>query len=225
MFCKKKEILMLQEQRSHKESQVLRERIRALFQRGTEAAHPNILLWQAFDELATALKALERAEARADACEEQRLIDMQALSVSTEHYRALFEDAPAGYMITSLDGTIREVNHPAAALLHAVEHQLIGRALTFFLPNGARRDFQRHIRLLRNAERVQSWQQCFKTWDQQAIEVMVNVRMARGKSGQPQALNWLLYALPEDPLPLDCCITLNEPHASVRVISLNDGQR
>lgn len=213
---------MSQEQRHAQQSRIIRERVRGLFQRGKEAAQANPVLRQAFEELAIALEALERVEAHARACEEQRLYEVETLEALNCHYRELFQQAPAGYLITSLEGTIRETNTTAAMLLHTPEQRLIGRSLTFFLPYGERRAFQYTLTQLQNAVHAQSWQQCFQTWDNLSVQVMVYVAMARGKSGQPQALRWLLYELPAGAQSMGLRISIaHEDHAKTPPTTLD----
>ncbi len=205
---------MSQEQRIHKQSHIIHERVRKLFQSSREAIQTNILLRQAFEELTIALEALERVEAHAEACEEQRLHDTETLEALNSHYQELFQHAPAGYLITSLEGTIREANTTAAMLLHTTEQRLIGRSLTFFMPHGERRAFQYNLTQLRNTADVQSWQQSLQTWDNLPIQVMVHVSTAWGKSSQPQALRWLLYELPAGAQSLGLSISMaREDHA------------
>src|SRR5215216_5714823 len=138
---------MTQQQRINEQpptrSLAMRERIRALYQQGNRMAQQDDILSTAFEELTLALEQLQAAEEKLRQ-QPERWQDIRAeLEMEAQRYQDLFDHAPAAYLVTSLDGTIRQANVAAATLLESSARALVGRALSFFVPEGQRRLFRK----------------------------------------------------------------------------------
>jgi len=74
-------------------------------------------------------------------------------SLAYDHYRALFEFAPDGYLATDGEGKIQEANRIAGALLRIDQRALAGRSLSRFIWPGDRREFRARLTALRRSGR------------------------------------------------------------------------
>ena len=136
----------------------LRQRVQSLYQQGGSNAQSDAVLSQAFDELAHALEELQAADQALRQQRDEWLIKQAELKLENQRYKDLFEHAPVGYIVTSIDGAIRQANSAALALLETSDRAIVGRSLAFFVPDGQRRAFREKIGALLQATAPQEWE-------------------------------------------------------------------
>jgi PAS domain S-box-containing protein len=177
--------------------QILRQRVQSLYQQGGTHAQADPVLNQAFEELAYALEDLQTAD---QALHQQRAewLNKQAeLELECQRYKDLFDHAPCGYLVTSVDGAIRQANQAALALLETSDRTIVGRSLAFFVPEGQRRAFREKIADLLQAVAPQEWVLGMSSWEGAALNARLTASVLRGASGRPLALYWLISAADE----------------------------
>jgi PAS domain S-box-containing protein len=173
--------------------QLMRQRVQTLYQQGGTLSQQNDMLAAAFEELELALEQLQIAEAHQRRKDEEWLNERAALEIESQSFQYLFDNAPAGYLVTSLDGTIRKANPIAAKLLECSERNLIGRSIALFVPEGQRREFRAQIAQLSEANRIQDKELTMQSWEHTSFEAGLTVAAIRGKTGgRPIALHWLM---------------------------------
>jgi PAS domain S-box-containing protein len=173
--------------------QLMRQRVQTLYQQGGMVSQQNDLLAAAFEELELALEQLQIAEAHQRRKYEEWLNDRAALEMASQSYQHLFDNAPAGYLVTSLDGTIRKANSLAAKLLECSERNLIGRSIALFVPEGQRREFRTQIAQVSESDSIQERELTIQSWERTSFEACLTVLAVRGKTGgRPVALHWLV---------------------------------
>lgn len=172
----------------------MRERVSSLFRNAQYGASPD-LLTQAFDELQLALEELQAAEEALRSQSQQQLNTHENLDTERRYYCDLFEQAPVAYLITSTEGTIRQANRPATALLRTQARQLIGRSLALFVPEGSRRVFRARLGQLCQSEGPHEWYTQIQPWEGEQRDVLLLVGAAFDSSGRPAALRWLVHEL------------------------------
>jgi PAS domain S-box-containing protein len=171
--------------------ELIRERVRALYQRGNAADPAGDVLERAFEELEVALEALQGAELRLQMRDTERQAERAELEQARQHYYDLFANAPAAYLITSLDGTIRQANFAAETLLRATEKNLVGRSLANFVPDGQRRPFRIALATLHGAHEPKVWQHRLQAHGGEAFDAILCAAVVRAPSGRPQGLRWM----------------------------------
>ncbi|MEW6353375.1 MAG: EAL domain-containing protein [Pseudomonadota bacterium] len=123
----------------------------------------------------------------------QRLLELER-----RRYRELFEFAPDGYLVTDMDGAVREVNQAAAQLLNVAQTSLPGMSLINFIAREERRAFRDRLMRLRYVERmthewvVQIWPHDAAPWDAE-----LTVGVMRDDYDRPVALRWMLRDVTE----------------------------
>ena len=170
----------------------LRARVQLLYRQAGALQQPDRLLGSAFEELTLALEELHSAE-REHARQQNTWLDEQvALRAEIQRYQELFLHAPIGYIITSTDGTVRQVNVAGAALLGGNEKSLVGRSLSMFVPEGQRRPFRADIAALTQAQQTAEWQLRLQRLDGESFDAEMLVTPACSGAGRVVALRWLV---------------------------------
>jgi PAS domain S-box-containing protein len=133
---------------AHSRAASLQERAREL------PAQQEGLLVEALAELSTTLEELRVAEAELRQQNEALLRGYEEVEAERRRYQELFDFTPEAYLVTDLEGTIREVNRAAAQQLEVARPRLVGKPLLLFVAEEERRAF--HGALTRLLERAQS---------------------------------------------------------------------
>src|SRR5206468_390401 len=139
-----------------------------------------------------ALEELRKADDALHNQHEVWLNNRVALETERQRYQDLFDHAPAGYLVTSLDGTIRQTNRAAVALLQSTERSLIGRPLALFIPEGQRRAVRANIAQIPQTAGAQEWELSIQPWQGPVFDASLTVSVLRAGTGRPVALYWLL---------------------------------
>lgn len=190
--------------RSIQRLEIMRQRVQMLYRQGGNPTNHDPILAAAFEELAAAMEELRVLDEDRRQQHEGWLNDRAKLELECRRYQDLFNYAPAGYLVTNLDATIRQANAMAAELLQTTERSLVGRSLALFLPDGQRRAFRAEVARLRQAVQVREWELLLQPWKGPGFQAALRVRVIRGGTGQPVALHWLLHQVdPATPGPAE----------------------
>ena len=170
-------------------------RVDALRERAAHSPAP--LLEEALEELLTALEELRVTEE-----ELRRQIDAVAAGqarVEEEHHRylALFHFAPDPYLVTDLDGVVREANRAAGELLGVRESRLAGKPLAVYVAPPQARAFRTALARLPAHDRVEGWDLRLHPRGREAVEVSCTVAVERDRAGLARGLRWLLRDVTE----------------------------
>jgi PAS domain S-box-containing protein len=87
---------------------------------------PKSLVREVIDALSVSVEDLRQEQ-------EDLTVALEEVQGERDRYEALFELAPDGYVVTSEDGTIKEANRAASAMLGAPKDLLVGRPLVRFV--------------------------------------------------------------------------------------------
>ena len=172
--------------------QFLRQRVHRLYRTGQAVAQHNMILRTAFDELSTVLDLLQEAERAYEQQCAAWLNERAELETMIQRYQDVFAAAPLPYVVTSLDGTIRQANMAATELLGAPEKLLVGRPLAMFTPEGHRREFRNSIADLQQHEGTQRLEIELQPWEGSTFDVELIAVVTRSSDGKPQHVRWQL---------------------------------
>jgi PAS domain S-box-containing protein len=176
---------------------IFRQRVQLLYQQGAVPAQSNTVLSQALEELAHALEELQAADQALHQQREEWLNQQTALELENQRYKDLFEHAPAGYLVTSIDGAIRQANSAALTMIETPARSIVGRSLAVFVLEGQRRAFRQKIAQVLQATAPQEWVISMCSWEGTPFEARVTASVLRGASGRPLALYWLVCVIDE----------------------------
>jgi PAS domain S-box-containing protein len=135
------------------------------------------------EELQVAAEELRQTN---DALHESRA----EVEAERRRYRDLFDLAPDPYLVTNLQGVIREANRAASVVLN-IDHQfLVGKPLVVFLPREGRPTFRSELARVREATGTGEYDLRLKPRKLPPIDAAVRVAVVRDQWGQPAALRW-----------------------------------
>src|SRR5439155_5990964 len=150
------------------------------------------LLEEAIEELSV---TVEEMRATDEELREQNL----ELAAATEEaarqghrYRELFDFAPDGYVVTDLDGIIRQANRAAAQMLGLGERFLIGKPLAAFVAGEERSSFRRQLNRLRGPDGELDWHLRLRRRGGSEVPVAVRIGVMASPDGGLAELQWAL---------------------------------
>ncbi len=130
----------------------------------------------------------------------------QALEAERRRYREMFDLAPDAYLLTSVDGTIREANRAAAAMLSMRQDALPGKSLFLFTDDEARAELEAKLAPWHSDEPIHTNQLRYALRGQIRLRVYkgasfpadYTISPARDGHGQIIGLRWILRDLSEN---------------------------
>jgi PAS domain S-box-containing protein len=184
-----------QVERVQKKLETLQRRVRT----DPEAISP--LTTEALAELSTALEELTVAGEELHVAEEElrrrnRALVAARAEVEAERrrYRALFELAPDGYLVTDLQGVIREANRAATRLFNVPIANLEGKPLTVFVPPATRPEFRTQLNRLAEGtvRHVGNWELPLQPREGEPFYASITLAVQCDGRGAPDGLRWLI---------------------------------
>lgn len=180
------------------QSQAFKQRVQALY-RQKQTALPQIILSRALEELDASLEIMRAVESAFQQQNDQLLERYAALEAELHQYRELFTHAPAAYLVTKPDGTIRQANQAAGRLLQTSERLLVGRSLAHFVAEGQRRSFRAELARLAQVEHMPTWKVTLHPQQHVPFTATFMVAAERNGQGKILSLRWLLLDASERP--------------------------
>jgi len=173
-------------------------RLRKLEQDAAQGDRSADLTRAALEELASSIEELHVAAEELRAQNDELAAAHNALEAERRRYLDLFDFAPDPYVVTSADGTIREANRAAAALLGVTQQYLMGKPLSVFVPEAARRAFRMTVFAVARDPGVtgRAWDLDIEARDGRQTPVAVTVTAQR-TGDEVVGLRWLLRDVTE----------------------------
>ncbi|MFQ5804286.1 MAG: histidine kinase dimerization/phosphoacceptor domain -containing protein [Candidatus Methylomirabilales bacterium] len=121
----------------------------------------------------------------------------RAVGAERQRYQEFFEFAPDGYLVTDAEGTIREANRAAAALLTAHQDHLIGERLVTFVAERDRRTFQSQLARLPELRQVWNWEVRFQPLKGVPFLAAISAAAVGDPQSKLATLRWLVRDITE----------------------------
>lgn len=166
---------------------------RALLLRQYAAATPvpQDLVEKALEDLYLVLEELRTSQEELYQQNQALIATRQVVELERQRYRALFDFAPNGYLVTDLTGTIYQVNRYAATqLFWAPQDYLINKPLLVFIHEPDRPQFQTQ---LINLARRDPWEVTLNPRNGTLISVGVAVTRIKDPQTQRDMLLWSFH--------------------------------
>jgi PAS domain S-box-containing protein len=204
----------------------MRQRVATLYRSAATEATQHELLPVAFEELQTALEELQAIYEELCEQHEHLLNTREHIEAEFQAYQDLFACAPVAYLVTALNGTIRQANYAAAALFQTTERFMTGRSLALFVPEGERRAFrERLIHLRDHSQEPQIWEARMQPWGGTSFQATLTMAVMRGPLGRSTALRWIVQDVAARAQPKDKPLILHaEPEERSRMVGGSGAQ-
>jgi PAS domain S-box-containing protein len=144
------------------------------------------------DLLAMTIEELQVAEEELRTQSEELIAARYAAEVETQRLRALFDLAPAAYLVTDANCRIREANRAAATLLQRPQERLVGKPLTAFISLGERQTFRAALAGLLQGRPLHQWPVRMRPAAGPPLDVALSARVIHADGGTVQELYWIV---------------------------------
>jgi PAS domain S-box-containing protein len=116
------------------------------------------------------------------------------IALERQRYADLFNYAPDPYVMTDLDGVVRDANHAAARLFRCSQDSLSGKPLAIFLETDDRREFRRQLLFMASGmePRTTPWNVTVTPREAGPVTVRLTVNVVPAPKGRPKSLCWLI---------------------------------
>jgi PAS domain S-box-containing protein len=168
-------------------------RLEALHEQAQALPEPSPLLNAALEELSISLGELGVTLEELQVQNEELAATRAAAEADRQHYLALFELAPDGYLVTDVQGVIREANRAAAHMLNMRQEFAVGKPLLVFMAETEHMEFHRRLTLLQRSDHqdVQHWEFLMQPRGGAAFLAALTVNPIYAQ-GRLAGLGWLL---------------------------------
>jgi PAS domain S-box-containing protein len=173
----------------------IRDHVKSLSEQSDETAfNAKAALDESLEELRTSLEELQVAEEELRTQNEQLLEARNEIEKERLRYHHLFEFAPDGYIVTSVNGIILEANQAAANMLSMIQNFLPGQPLASFIEEENQSEFRNKISQL-NQNSITSHKEIevrMLARNGRMLDIAMSVAVVRGENQRPESFRWLL---------------------------------
>lgn len=148
-------------------------------------------------ELGVAAEALQLANEELQRQNQQIVEMLEAASTQRNYYQSLLNYIPEAYIVTTMDGRIREANLATARLFRISESALVGKSLLQFIPPAQRASFQAEIARLAEINTSRTWSAWFQPRDTALVHLTLKTMVARSNLDNQVNLHWILREMTE----------------------------
>ncbi|MEO0455937.1 MAG: PAS domain-containing protein [Cyanobacteria bacterium P01_A01_bin.114] len=202
-----------------------------LLQQVSQESDASKLLNIACQELFTALEEVHILLEEVTAQHEQLQTAQLVLKTERQQYFELFDLAPDGYLVTTVEGVLRQVNRVAANSLNRRQDLLVGKPIAALVLQSELRDFYTVLTQLQQGKSFQNVIFRLQPYQRAPIYASFTIAPWRDHQGQLAGLHWLFRDLTQQ---RRAAIALEESEAQYRAIvedqtelicrSLSDGR-
>lgn len=153
------------------------------------------LLKESLDEFSTSLEELRTITEELRQQNEALTTSHVIAETERQRYRELFESAPTGYIVTTKEAVILDINEMAAQLLNGSSQPLRHKRLIVFVDLEKRQDFYDQLRKLQAGESIKNWQFQIQHQHGSGIPVCCTVMPVQDSQGQVLELRWCIQGL------------------------------
>ena len=155
------------------------------------------LLVEAAEELSVALEELQVTSEELRQQNEELAVAHHHTETERQRYLELFDFAPEGYVVTDLDGTIREANRAASSMLSISQDFLPGKPLIVFVREEDLKAFRTQLARFPTLERLEEWEIPLRPRDGKPFLAAITVTTVPGPGGKPPSLRWMIHDISE----------------------------
>jgi len=156
------------------------------------SSESNLLLESLTAELHVALEELHVALEEQKVQNEELKAAQEALIAERKRYQNLFELAPDGYLVTDLNGAIREANWAAAVMFGVPQEFLVNKPLATYVVEADRKKFRSKLSELATLRRLTDWEIRMQPRKRESFPVAIAISTIRDSVGEITDLRWII---------------------------------
>ncbi|MEH2201668.1 PAS domain-containing sensor histidine kinase [Nostoc sp.] len=152
------------------------------------------------DRVSDLTELMQTCEALQETLEELRqqnqelAIACETAELERRRYQDLFDLAPDAYLVTDVDGIIKEANYVTAALLSVRQNYLVGKSFIIFIAEADRQTFTNK---LANLQQIQDWEVNLQSRGGTTFPASIKMVAMYDSQGQQVGWRWLLCDISE----------------------------
>lgn len=150
-----------------------------------------------FKELGVAAEELQVVMEELRQKNEELSSALDLIAEERQRYQNLFQFAPQSYLVTSLEGTIREANRMASQLIGVPMEFLVGKPLSVFVDEADRAFYRSELLRRQQRDYFQEWGFNLKPRNQETVPVACSTIAIRDKHNHPLEFRWVLRDITE----------------------------
>ena len=154
---------------------------------------------------------------------EEVLASRQTIDRERIRYRELFDHAPDAYVVTDVNGTIRDANRAAGRLLGVESRFLPGKSIQSFFEEAGRSQYRQQLDLLCHSDRIDDWEVWLTSPSRPRTPVAISLSRATSRAESGTAYRWMLRDITRQKNAEDSLRQLNrdlEQHIASRTTQL-----
>lgn len=155
----------------------------------SQEVQKDLLLPVALKELGIVSERLQLAVNELQQQHKELAIKQELLEAQRQHYQAMFDLAPDGYLLTDASGKIEAANLAAAKMLKVSPQFLVGKQLFLFVAEEQRQEFYAQLMQLQQAQQeMQEWTVRLALSSGEFLNVEITVAIATDKDGKTSGM-------------------------------------
>ncbi|MEH2266794.1 PAS domain S-box protein [Nostoc sp.] len=147
-----------------------------------------------FTELIQTCEALQETLKELRQQNQELAIALETAELERRRYQDLFDLAPDAYLVTDVDGIIKEANYVTAALLSVRQNYLVGKSFIIFIAEADRQTFTNK---LANLQQIQDWEVYLQSRGGTTFPASIKMVAMYDSQGQQVGWRWLLCDISE----------------------------
>jgi PAS domain S-box-containing protein len=151
------------------------------------------LLDAALEDLKLSLEELHVAHEELQAQNQELESARYTLEAERQRYQELFDLAPDGYLLTSIEGVVQEANQALSNLLGLSPRFLLGEPLLAFIAPEDQREFSFQLHRLGQHQQASEFEARLQPQEGIAFSVRFTVNPVRDPQGKLTGLRWLAH--------------------------------
>jgi two-component system, cell cycle sensor histidine kinase and response regulator CckA len=163
------------------------------------STEPKELQAESIQELSVALEEIHVAIEEIQTQNEQLLSVHRSLELERQHFQELFEFAPDGYVVTTIQGIIQSANRASEILLNLRCKQMVGKPLIVFVAKADRIHFHNQLNHFAESQpqSVNDWEMCLKPRIHSPFPVSISISAIYDINDAWMGLRWSIRDISE----------------------------
>jgi diguanylate cyclase (GGDEF)-like protein/PAS domain S-box-containing protein len=147
---------------------------------------------ESVSDLSIALEELQVATEELQVQNEDLCVARKALEIEHRRYQELFDLAPDGYLVTTIQGVIQEANQAAETLFNLCRKKMVCKPFIVFVGDADRFHFHAQMNHLKASEGLKDWEISLKPRVHSPFLASISISIIQDSQSNRVGLRWLI---------------------------------